>query len=132
MAFPLDDNFIFGDNFFTHQQTKLLIQRKHHYFYDMTFLCPPLFLQWTTEKYGCHYHVYIEYICFLKKWTWSQNRIQKYGCTTYKLQNKIITIKKILSRLIFLVIPFRIFLGRDNFLFLVIIVFYNPISKNAS
>ena len=63
MGFPLDDNFVFGDNFFswliiffspkatkkitqqrkkiTHQQTKLLIQRKHHYTYDMTFLCPP-------------------------------------------------------------------------------------------
>ena len=61
--FPLDDNFVFGDNFFfwlliffspkatkkitqprkkiTHQQTKLLIQRKPHYIYDMTFLCPP-------------------------------------------------------------------------------------------
>ena len=25
----------------THQQTKLLIQRKHLYAYDMTFLCPP-------------------------------------------------------------------------------------------
>ena len=24
-----------------HQQTKLLIQRKHHYTFDMTFLCPP-------------------------------------------------------------------------------------------
>ena len=67
MGFPLDDNFVFGDNFFswliiffspkatkkntqprkknTHQQTKLLIQRKHHYTYDMTFLCHlhPLF-----------------------------------------------------------------------------------------
>ena len=47
--FPLDDNFVFGDIFFlvqprkknTHQQTKLLIQRKHLYAYDMTFLCPP-------------------------------------------------------------------------------------------
>ena len=59
--FPLDDNFVFGDNFFlwadifflpkatkkitqprkkiTHQQTKLLIQRKHLYAYDMMFLC---------------------------------------------------------------------------------------------
>ena len=131
MVFPLDDNFVFGDIFFswlinfflpkatkkitqprekiTHQQAKLVIQRKHHYFYDMTFLCPPLFLQWTTEKYGCHYHVYIEYICFLKKWTWSQNRIQKYGCTTYKLLNKIITIKKILLWFILLVTPLIIF-----------------------
>ena len=24
-----------------HQQTKLLIQRKHHYTFDMMFLCPP-------------------------------------------------------------------------------------------
>ena len=62
--FPLDDNFVFGDNFFslgdnfffaegdkknyspkekkiTHQKTKLFIQRKHLYAYDMTFLCPP-------------------------------------------------------------------------------------------
>ena len=64
--FPLDDNFVFGDNFFslgdnfffaegdkknyspkekkiTHQKTKLFIQRKHLYAYDMTFLCPPPF-----------------------------------------------------------------------------------------
>ena len=96
MVFPLDDNFVFGDNFFSwliiffspkatkkitqprkkpplffhlrslrknvakystkgghkkyyspkikkiiHQQTKLLIQRKHHYTSDMTFLCLP-------------------------------------------------------------------------------------------
>ena len=96
MVFPLDDNFVFGDNFFfladnfffaegdkknysakkktptffhlrslrknvakystkgghkkyyspkikkiIHQQTKLLIQRKHHYTFDMTFLCLP-------------------------------------------------------------------------------------------
>ena len=25
----------------THQQTKLLIQRKHVYTYDISFLCPP-------------------------------------------------------------------------------------------
>ena len=66
MVFPLDDNFVFGDNFFslgdnfffaegdkknyspkekkiTHQKTKLFIQRKHLYAYDMTFLCPPPF-----------------------------------------------------------------------------------------
>ena len=89
MGFPLDDNFVFGDNFFswliiffspkatkkitqprkkiTHQQTKLLIQRKPHYIYDMTFLCPPpLFL--------------------------AQNKIEKYGCMTSKLRKKIITI----------------------------------------
>ena len=73
MGFPLDDNFVFGDNFFswliiffspkatkkitqprkkiTHQQTKLLIQRKPHYIYDMTFLCPhPLFLVQNRKK----------------------------------------------------------------------------------
>ena len=72
MGFPLDDNFVFGDNFFswliiffspkatkkitqprkkiTHQQTKLLIQRKPHYINDMTFLCPPLFLVQNKKK----------------------------------------------------------------------------------
>ena len=75
MGFPLDDNFVFGDNFFswliiffspkatkkitqprkkiTHQQTKLLIQRKPHYVYDMTFLCPPPFFVIKSESnYG--------------------------------------------------------------------------------
>jgi len=74
MVFPLDDNFVFGDNFFswliiffspkatkkitqprkkiTHQQTKLLIQRKHHYTYDMTFLChPPLKICWVNTTF---------------------------------------------------------------------------------
>ena len=126
MGFPLDDNFVFGDNFFswliiffspkatkkitqprkkiTHQQTKLLIQRKHHYIYDITFLCPPLFL--------------------------AQNREKKSGGTTKKLLGvpqknygeklsrlkNIITFKK-------RAIPFRIFLGRDNILSVVIIFF---------
>ena len=65
-VFPLDDNFVFGDIFFfgwyfflpkatkknthpnkknTHQQTKLLIQRKHVYTYDISFLCPPTILK---------------------------------------------------------------------------------------
>ena len=65
MGFPLDDNFVFGDNLFswlimfffaegdkkntqprkknTHQQTKLLIQRKPHYIFDITFLSPHSF-----------------------------------------------------------------------------------------
>ena len=73
MVFPLDDKFVFGDNFFIladnfffaegdkknysakkkkiiHQQTNLLIQRKHHYTYDITFLCHPHPLFW--EKVG--------------------------------------------------------------------------------
>ena len=63
MVFPLDYNFVFGDNFFladittpikknTHQQTKLLIQRKHHSIYDDVFMphLPP-FLGKSRKKY---------------------------------------------------------------------------------
>ena len=32
----------------THQQTKLLIQRKHVYAYDISFLCPPPFYFFTS------------------------------------------------------------------------------------
>ena len=50
MVFPLDDNFVcFGQKKILsqekkniHQQMKLLIQRKHHYAYDISFLCHPL------------------------------------------------------------------------------------------
>ena len=34
----------------THQQTKLFIQRKPHYIYDMTFLCPPPFFSSKSER----------------------------------------------------------------------------------
>ena len=58
--FPSDDNTSFLVIFFfvadilsqkknTHQQTKLLIQRKHLYAYDMTFLCPPLSKRKNTQ-----------------------------------------------------------------------------------
>ena len=90
MVFPLDSKFVFGDNFFfladnffftegdkknysakkkkiIHQQTNLLIQRKHHYTYDITFLCHPhpLFLGKSREKiwgYNFKHFIYREYI----------------------------------------------------------------------
>ena len=34
-----------------HQQTKLLIQRKHLYAYDMTFLCPPPHTRFFFQSY---------------------------------------------------------------------------------
>ena len=40
----------------THQQTKLLIQRKHLYAYDMTFLCPPP--PSPTKKYPIKYTLF--------------------------------------------------------------------------
>ena len=35
----------------THQQTKILIQRKHQYAYDISFLCPP-----TVSKSICYFN----------------------------------------------------------------------------
>ena len=75
--FPLDDNFVFGDIFFcrrqqkkysrkkknTHQQTKLLIQRKHVYTYDISFLCPPTFNSWQCSV------VYLQDCCFFLEYT---------------------------------------------------------------
>ena len=72
--FPLDDNFVFGDIFLgrrqkkilsqqkknTHQQTKLLIQRKHLYAYDMTFLCPPP--PSPTKKYQIKYTLFFSLV----------------------------------------------------------------------
>ena len=90
--FPLDDNFVFGDIFFlwliffiwplsqqkknTHQQTKLLIQRKHLYAYDMTFLCPPPPPQ--TKKYRI-------LRISLNKWKYRQKRkyLDAYDMTIY-------------------------------------------------
>ena len=39
----------------TNQQTKLLIQRKHLYAYDMTFLCPPTPPSQTKKYQSCNY-----------------------------------------------------------------------------
>ena len=122
MGFPFDDNFVFGDNFFswliiffspkatkkitqprkkiTHQQTKLLIQRKPHYIYDMTFLCPPspLFFFKIGEK------IWVHYIKITKK--------------NYHDKKKIITCHLYRNS------RYNI-LERDNCFFFVIIVFCN-------
>ena len=54
----------------THQQTKLLIQRKHVYAYDISFLCPP-----TILKSMCYFNswqcsvVYLQDCCFFLEYT---------------------------------------------------------------
>ena len=44
----------------THQQTKLLIQGKHLYAYDTTFLCPPL--PSPTKKYPIEYTLFFSLV----------------------------------------------------------------------
>ena len=60
----------------THQQTKLLIQRKHLYAYDMTFLCPPPPPQ--TKKYRI-------LRISLNKWKYRQKRkyLDAYDMTIF-------------------------------------------------